>query len=116
MSAREPLGSPAEEAAKLFEAIQQSLAAGTATARADDPLAERDPEDVVPTARHAGPECRICPVCQALALLRGSRPEVYEHLAAAMLSLAAALRAAVESSEREWAAGGRPPVEHIDIG
>jgi hypothetical protein len=43
----------------------------------------------------AGPECRICPVCRAVAMLRQTRPEVLEHLVAAAGELAAAVRLVV---------------------
>jgi hypothetical protein len=49
-------------------------------------------------AGHAGldaPECRICPVCRAVAMLRQTRPEVLEHLVAAAGELAAAVRLVV---------------------
>jgi hypothetical protein len=61
------------------------------------------------------PECSLCPVCQLLRLARGSRPEVFEHLADASASLVAALRAAVETSSASWSAGQRSTSERIDI-
>jgi hypothetical protein len=60
-------------------------------------------------------ECNVCPLCQLLRLMKGSRPEVFEHLADASASLIAALRAALESSQASWAAGARPASERIDI-
>lgn len=61
-------------------------------------------------------ECRVCPLCQLLAVLRGARPEVYEHLAAALTSVLAAVREAVAASERDWAYRRRGGLQHIDIG
>jgi hypothetical protein len=59
-------------------------------------------------------ECKICPLCRAIAALRAMRPEVYEHLLAASVALTAALRAALDAREREWAR--RPgDVERIRI-
>jgi hypothetical protein len=70
-------------------------------------------------AGHAGPECRVCPICQAIAVLRQVRPEVVEHLSAAAVELSAALREALVPGGREPPAPTRRehhPVEHIDIG
>ena len=44
------------------------------------------------SASHGGPECRICPICQAIAAVRNVRPEALEHLIGAVLELAAAVR------------------------
>jgi hypothetical protein len=101
----ESVGSVAEEAARLFEAVQEwARRAGLGT-------------DELATALATGaPECRVCPLCQLLGLLRERRPEVVEHLLDAGTSLAAALRAAVDASEREWSARRPARAEHIDIG
>ena len=58
-------------------------------------------------------ECRYCPVCTAIALLRGDRPEVTGKLAEAGAALMAALRAAFEAHP----AGGEPAsrVTRIDL-
>jgi len=65
---------------------------------------------------NGSPECRICPVCQALTLVRGARPEVVEHLTVAAAALVDALRAAVEGHEHAWAAGPDRTAERVDIG
>ena len=95
-------GSAAQEATRLFEAVQE-WARRTSTG-AGEHIAT------------GSPECQLCPVCQLLALLRGSRPEIAGHLADAAGSLLAAVRAAVDAHEREWAARRAPGVERIDIG
>ena len=41
---------------------------------------------------HLGPECRICPLCQAIALLRQVRPDTVEQLATALTELVTTLR------------------------
>jgi len=65
---------------------------------------------------HLGPECTVCPVCQLLAMLRTSRPEMFEHLSAAATSLMHAMRATFESSGGDWTPReGGPAVERIDI-
>lgn len=71
-------GPVVEEAARLAEALQAWLGAASAS---------------VPLA-HDDAECRLCPLCQAIRVVRGVRPEVAHHLAAAATELAAALRAA----------------------
>ena len=58
-------------------------------------------------------ECRLCPVCQAIALLRQARPETFTHLIDASVALTAALRSVVETH-----GGGHRPssgVERIDL-
>lgn len=94
-------GPLAEEAAKLAEVL-----AGWVSGGLSSPLVAGQGESA---------ECKVCPVCQLLRLVQGSKPEVYGHLADASASLLAALRAAVESSEASWSAGRRPSSERIDI-
>jgi len=48
-------------------------------------------------AGHTGENCRFCPVCVALAVLRDERPEVTEKLATAGAALLAAFRAAFDT-------------------
>lgn len=79
---REPPGSVAEEAARLLAALQERVG----PVRADGTAADGR------TA--AGAECRYCPVCQALAAVRSTNPEVTEHLVAAASELVDAWRAA----------------------
>ncbi len=82
------VGSMAEEAAKLFAAVQERLG------------------DL-----HQGPECQVCPVCQLLAAVRTARPEVFEHLAEASAALLLALRAVVDAQPRR----DGPPIERITV-
>lgn len=97
MSGAEPVGSAAEEAAKLFAAVSEWAA--QAAGAIDEHLAT------------GSEECRVCPVCQAVSLLRRRDPEVVEHLTQAAGSLLAAFKAAVTPEP-----GPRPPVQRIDIG
>lgn len=98
-------GSMAEEAVKLVEVAQLWLASHGSPARGDVP------EDVwsqatAPTGDHNAalpPECQGCPVCRVRRAVSGVTPEVYGHLADAVSSLGAALRA-MESGRRD---GGR---------
>ncbi len=88
----------AEEAAKLFAAaeewVREHAPAGTG---------------------HTGPECKVCPLCQGLSLVRHAQPEVFVHLTEAATALVAAGRAFVESQERAWTRRPDVPVERIDI-
>ncbi len=95
------LGTAAEEAARLFEALQEW--ARRTGAGASEHMAT------------GSPECQLCPVCQLLSLVRSAQPEVFAHLSDASASLLSALRAAMDAHERDWAAR-RGTVEHIDIG
>jgi hypothetical protein len=96
------LGSVSEEASKLFEAVGDwaRSAAGTA----DDHIAT------------GSAECTVCPLCQLISVVRGTRPDVVEHLADAAGSVVSAVRAFIDAHEHSWAARPSAPVEHIDIG
>jgi hypothetical protein len=102
----EGVGSVAEEAARLFAAFESWArdAAGGATAALDEHIAT------------GATECQLCPVCRLISMMRGTRPEVFEHLMDATTSMLAAMRAAVDAHERSWSSRSRSPVEHIDIG
>lgn len=102
------VGSAAEEATRLFEAVQDwarrsSATAGTAGSSIGEHLAT------------GAPECELCPICQLIALVRTSRPELVAHLADAAGSLLAAVRTAIDAHEREWSARKPTGVERIDI-
>ncbi len=98
-------GSAAEEASRLFEAVQE-WARRTKTG-SGDPLGEH--------IATGSPECQLCPVCQLIGVLRTSRPEIVLHLADAAGSLLAAVRAVIDAHEREWSTRRPPGVERIDI-
>jgi hypothetical protein len=107
-------GSLSEEAGKLAEILEAWLAGARQSAGA---WAAADPTDSAAGGeRLHSPECRVCPICRLLALLRGVRPETYEHLLDAAASLVAALRVSVEGAERSWTAGRPATVQRIDIG
>ena len=98
-----PLGSAAQEAARLFAAVEDWA---------------RTRGEAFP-GEHTGPAsatCGVCPVCSGIALLRDVRPETVEHLLDAAASVVAAVRSAVVAPD-----GHRPPegraggVEHIDV-
>jgi hypothetical protein len=95
-------GVAAEEAARLFEAVQEWARRSSASASAH--------------VATGSAECQLCPVCLLIGVLREARPEVAGHLLEAVGSLAAAVRAAVAAHEREWATRRSSGVERIDIG
>jgi hypothetical protein len=95
-----PVGSAAEEAARLFAAVEDWARGRTG------PSGEHRPE--------AGSTCGVCPVCSGIALLREVKPETVEHLLDAAASVVAALRSAVTTPAPEGAS--RPSgVERIDV-
>ena len=95
----EAVGSLAEEAAKLLGAAETWW---------------REHAPALP--EHTGPECRVCPFCQVLAVVRHAQPEVFEHLSEAAAALMLAVKSAVEAQERAWARRRDDvPVERIDI-
>lgn len=106
-----PVGSLAEEAAKLAEALQDfTRNRGSGWARtADAHLAT------------GSAECRLCPVCRLIALARDTGPEVADHLADATASLLQAVRVVAEGyRDREASPEGRtagegPDREHITL-
>jgi hypothetical protein len=124
-SAGPRVGSAAEEASRLFEAVQDwaSRAAGSPPRAA--PGGATGTSSAGPAAEAGwlsehlatgSAQCRLCPVCQLIGLLRETRPEVAAHLAEAAGSLLAALRAAVLAHEDAWTARRAAGVERIDIG
>ncbi|GAA3445639.1 hypothetical protein [Planomonospora venezuelensis] len=136
---RDPLGSAAEEAFKLFETIQRkatrelrkNLIKGTMTGfgSAFSGGGRGGGRDVWEEAvsEHDEYICRACPVCRAMAAQRESGGQVADHLMQAGTELFAALKSAVDALNRppqgqrareRGGPGSREdtPVEHIDLG
>jgi hypothetical protein len=82
-----PHGSMAEEAAKLVDVAHLWLVAQSAAAPNDDVWAQATADDHVPA------ECRGCPYCRVRRTLADVSPEAYAHLADAVASIGAAIRA-----------------------
>jgi hypothetical protein len=114
-ASQEPLGSAAEEAARLFAAMQD-WARRNGVRVAPGPPTQAEGEGG--GARHAWADgsaaCRACPLCQLIALTRDASPEVIDHLSSAADSLLAAARAALLAHDRQRTDGEH--VEWIDIG
>lgn len=95
----EPVGSAADEAARLFAAVEgwartrfdsEHLASGTA-------------------------ECTLCPVCQAIAAARQVGPETVTHLLDAAASFVAALRTVLAPAPGDGSSRPTPGMQHIDV-
>ena len=117
-TARDPIGSVAEEAMKLFDALQdrvmreigKGVVKGGARAGMSglgQAFGRAEPRDVWSEAvAEAGQEehdeyiCRACPICRMKAAARESRGDVTDHLLAAGGELVAALRQALDALQR----------------
>jgi hypothetical protein len=107
-SAREA-GTFAEESQRLLAAFQEWAARGRGAAK---DLAGG--LDAATGGMGHSPECAICPVCQAIRLLRGARPEVVDHLSDAAASFLSAL-AALVPAEADHERRTMERVQHIDV-
>jgi hypothetical protein len=98
------VGSAAEEAVKLFAAMED--------------WARRKASHVLDVQHIAtgSAECQICPVCQGIGVLRHVRPEAVEHMLDAAASFIAALKTAVTVPSTEEPGRRGPKVEHIAVG
>jgi hypothetical protein len=68
------------------------------------------------------PNCAYCPICAAIGVVRNTRPEVVEHLAAAARELIVAAGLFLEEAEKivgtddpGRSEGARPKIHRIDI-
>lgn len=123
-----PVGSVAEEAARLLDALggwvsTSGYAAGPAREEAPDPAVpdtEAPPDETrtqdAQRCGHCGAAnegerpvtCQWCPVCQGIGLLRSVRPETVDRLADLAGALATALRD-VATHTRGTAGSPQPP-------
>jgi hypothetical protein len=116
----ENVGSVTEEAAKLLHALQDwakesgseyAEAAATATEGAASAVHQLDEHIATGAA-----ECTYCPVCRVISAVRGTSPEVRQHLTSAATSLmhaaAGLLATHVPDPSKRRDDGG---VEKIDV-
>jgi hypothetical protein len=122
---RDPIGTVADEARKLFESIQ-----GRATRQVGRTVynsftgggrKEKDVWGEAVSEPHEEYICRACPVCRAIAAQRESGSDVTGHLVAAGGELFAAVRGAFDALTRPQAPHRQRErdgenVEHIDLG
>jgi hypothetical protein len=101
----EPLGSVGEEAAKLFEALQDWARDSAGGERHTHPGAGGGP---------GGAECSTwCPVCRAAQLVRQTSPEVRAHLTVAASSLLQAAAGLLAGAQAPPTSGAG--VQKIDL-
>lgn len=85
------VGSVAEEAAKLFEALQDwAKDGGAGASAAAGAMVSNLGERLHGVNEHlatGGADCTYCPVCQVIAKVRSTSPEVRAHLSVAASSL-----------------------------
>ena len=115
-SNREAVGSVGEEATKLLGALtdwardQGQDYSGTASGAAGAfTQALHDIDEHVATG---SADCRYCPVCQVIQVVRHTSPEVRTHLAVAASSLMSAAAGLLATRPEQ---PGRPGVERIDL-
>ena len=109
----DPVGSVAEEAAKLLGALQgwTSGGAGDPASRAAGLL-----HDVNEHIATGAAECRYCPLCQVIGAVRDTSPEVKQHLATATTSLLHAATGLLQArADRDEGSRRTDPVEKIDL-
>lgn len=110
------IGSVAEEAAKLVDALSEwakdSGAAATGAAGAVAGLADlaRDIEGHV-----GGENCTYCPLCRLVGIVRATSPEVKGHLATATTALFRAAASAMATHPPDASGPRRQGVERIDL-
>lgn len=92
---KEPVGSVAEEAAKLFAVLQS---AARQEDQADREAPAEEPAHEHGTARSGGPECQWCPVCQLIAKVRTTSPETIEQLSTAAAGVLGSVRSLLEAA------------------
>lgn len=91
---KDPVGSVAEEAAKLFAVLQNAASAAppAGDSTADDSAAEHGHEHKL------GPDCVWCPVCQLIHRVRNTSPETIEQLSTAAAHVLGSLRSLLEAA------------------
>lgn len=104
---KEPVGTVAEEAAKLFAVLQQAARQqDPAPPPPEEPGAD-EPAGPGPgvtdeqgrgTARCGAAECQWCPVCQVIAKIRHTSPETIEQLSMAAAGVLGSVRSLLEAA------------------
>ncbi|MBB6626407.1 hypothetical protein H5V45_03635 [Nocardioides sp. KIGAM211] len=122
----EPVGSVADEAAKLFGALSDwakdhgsDLGQGLSGLATHAVSAAQQVDEHVATG---SAECTYCPICRTVHVVRQTSPEVRAHLASAAASLMQAAAGILATAVPDGAGGGRAgpaagrgAVERIDL-
>lgn len=98
-SGGEAFGAAAEEAARLVDALGQWLAARTAS----KPSGPVDLGYVNTHIATGAAECKLCPLCQLISLMRHSSPELATRLNETLEAVLALARTAIDGLERQRA-------------
>ncbi len=109
----EGAGSLADEAARLLAALQ-GLARDQATGASAAAGGAAGLWEGLNEHLAAGEDCRYCPLCQLIRLVRQTSPEVRQHLSAAVGSFAAAVASALATRPPGQEPSGSP-VQKIDL-
>ncbi|BBH18298.1 hypothetical protein Back2_25850 [Nocardioides baekrokdamisoli] len=124
-----PIGSAADEAAKLLNALgewakDQSTESANAFSESVAGLAGRAAHAVADLPKFmdqhlaaGAPECAYCPVCRTVHVVREASPDVRVHLASAALSLMQAATTVLNAMATPVPGGAQqePTVEKIDL-
>jgi hypothetical protein len=94
---RDPVGSVAEEAAKLFAVLQQAAVDPTGTAPPREESSDV-PHGDTGHAHKLGPDCVWCPVCQVINKVRTASPETIEQLSTAAAHVLGSVRSLLEAA------------------
>jgi hypothetical protein len=116
----EPVGTVAEEAAKLFAAVSDwAISSGSNGTGTNGAAGAGSSGHEHADLAEGSPECRLCPWCQLLRHARAATPEVREHFTSAATSLAFAIKGLLDNLEytgsRHNRSGRDPGVEKIDL-
>ena len=112
----EDVGSVSEEAAKLLHALQDwAKESGTEYAGAAAEGAAAAMHRINEHVATGGAECTYCPVCRVISAVRGTSPEVKEHLSAAAGSLMQAAAGLLATQVPDPARRPENSVQRIDL-
>ncbi|MGI8576371.1 MAG: hypothetical protein ACR2KG_00305 [Nocardioidaceae bacterium] len=113
MSSREPVGSLAEEAARLA-AVLRGWAGEDGRDRSDAEAVHSEAIDDVPGHEPAS-ECHHCPICTVVRAAKGTSPQTRQHLANAAMSLVMAMEEMLKTSPGTAARNARDSGEEIEL-
>ena len=117
----EPVGSVGAEAAKLLGALQEmARESGSEYAGAAAAAAGGAASSLNLVSEHiatGGEDCRYCPLCQVISAVRGTSPEVKQHLTSAATSLMQAVTEAMATTVPDQSGEDRrrSGVQKIDL-